>query len=56
MRTLWISTLVLLLLVGCSRHYHVQIFNVGDKNEVNIEVKADVPKTTSTDAILDVAP
>lgn len=50
---IWIP---LMLISGCTRHYVVHITNVGDLNTVSIEVLADVPKTISTDAVLDVDP
>lgn len=50
-----LTVVILLLLLGCARTYHVQIMNLGSGNVV-IDVKADVPKTISTDAIMDVVP
>ena len=50
---LWIF---LVFIGGCARHYTVQITNIGNDNKVSIDVTADVPKTISTDAILDAGP
>jgi len=46
--------LVLVMSQGCTRRYRVEVYVFGNSNDVIFNISAEVPKTITTDAQVDV--